>query len=545
MKRLLASFIAVCMASLAIWYATPSRSGVSCSVPFNLQNNTIADATQVMANYNALITCLGNAAAAGANSDITSLLGLLTPIPPTSGGSNVFIAGTSTGSANAQVVASTTPTGFTLTNGYSVIFTAGFTNTGAMTLNVNAQGAKSVFHISPGGVEALTGGEVVSGQLVHAIYDGTQFQLINVTNQLGGMGPATAITASTTTDLTIAINHNAVVNGSGVTISSLGSPGDLNFPQYFVRFTGANTLVNSSTLLLPGAANILTAAGDTIRAQLLGAAGTWRVSEYQKANGTAVVNPTPLAGFTKLSITNNAGTPNTSIDYSATSAVLINSAGGNVPSYITSLSGTVNLTLGTVTSTCNAMDGEVRGTSQWLYLWEVSDGTTPCMIASTSATTPTLPTNYVYSAYAGAMRVDGSGNLFRTWQKGQQGFYVVANGSNVPFLTPLASANTGLTTWTSIALGNFIPTTTASRVKLVANAVGSGDLAVVPNNNYPVASSTNSIGNPCTVSFSAGAGNASVLCELTLESTNVFYASNATTNGVYIYGWTDGQVNAN
>lgn len=48
-------------------------AGVPCTVPFNLLNGTVADATQVMANYNAIITCLGSAAASGVNSDITSL----------------------------------------------------------------------------------------------------------------------------------------------------------------------------------------------------------------------------------------------------------------------------------------------------------------------------------------------------------------------------------------------------------------------------------------------------------------------------------------
>lgn len=49
------------------------NAGVPCSLPFDLLNGTVADATQVMANYNAIITCLLSAAASGVNSDITSL----------------------------------------------------------------------------------------------------------------------------------------------------------------------------------------------------------------------------------------------------------------------------------------------------------------------------------------------------------------------------------------------------------------------------------------------------------------------------------------
>ncbi len=160
MKRILASI------ALWFWAATAAVAGVPCTVPFNLQNGTTADATQVMANYNALITCLGNAAAAGANNDITSLLALSTPISPIAGGSTIFMGGTSTGSANAQVIATTVPTGFALSASSRVTFIAGFTNTAATQINVNSTGLTNLYRMSPSGPQALTGGEVVAGNLV-------------------------------------------------------------------------------------------------------------------------------------------------------------------------------------------------------------------------------------------------------------------------------------------------------------------------------------------------------------------------------------------
>lgn len=55
------------------------------------------------------------------------------------------------------------------------------------------------------------------------------------------------------------------------------------------RFTGALTLThNATSLILPGAANITTAAGDSFQAVSLGS-GNWVVYFYQKADGTAVV----------------------------------------------------------------------------------------------------------------------------------------------------------------------------------------------------------------------------------------------------------------
>ena len=59
-----------------------------------------------------------------------------------------------------------------------------------------------------------------------------------------------------------------------------------------VTFAGALTLThNATSLILPGGANITTAAGDVAEFESLGA-GNWRCTGYQKANGQAVVSPT-------------------------------------------------------------------------------------------------------------------------------------------------------------------------------------------------------------------------------------------------------------
>ena len=117
-----------------IVFCTQLLAGVPCTpLPFNLQNGQVADATQVMANYNFIISCLANAAAAGANSDITSLGGLTSPISPAQGGTSTFVASApSTGTANNQAVTATLPT-YVQTPLTAVVFIAGFTNTGPMT----------------------------------------------------------------------------------------------------------------------------------------------------------------------------------------------------------------------------------------------------------------------------------------------------------------------------------------------------------------------------------------------------------------------------
>jgi len=160
--------------------SSPALAGVSCTLPFQLQNNQLADASQVMANYNAIITCLGNAALAGANNDITSLNALTTPIAPALGGTSVYTGpSVSTGSANAQVVAATIPSNFALISNNKVVFKAGFTNTAAMQLNVNSTGLTNVFRRTTDGVQALAGGEIIAGMITEVVFDGVQYQLSN------------------------------------------------------------------------------------------------------------------------------------------------------------------------------------------------------------------------------------------------------------------------------------------------------------------------------------------------------------------------------
>ena len=97
-------------------------------LPVTLTNGTLADANQVMSNFNTIVTGVNTSAAKnGANSDITSLSALSTPISPAQGGSSVY-TGTDSGGANAYVIAAPTPTGFALLSGRTVIMVPGFTN---------------------------------------------------------------------------------------------------------------------------------------------------------------------------------------------------------------------------------------------------------------------------------------------------------------------------------------------------------------------------------------------------------------------------------
>ena len=175
--------------ALGIWLTllttTAALAGNCSSFPYQLLNGQTADANQVMANFNLVRNCaINNLAALGANSDITALLGLTTPIAPSSGGTIVFAGGTSTGTANAQVIGPTVPSSFTLTSGYSVIFSAGLTNTAPATLNVNSTGVVNVLKGTPAGIIPLAANDIVSGNIYVATYDGTEFQLVGAASSV-------------------------------------------------------------------------------------------------------------------------------------------------------------------------------------------------------------------------------------------------------------------------------------------------------------------------------------------------------------------------
>lgn len=124
-----------------------------------------------------------NLATAGANNNITSILGLTTPLSLAQGGTPVYAGGTTTGSANAQAV-TVLPSNFTPTKGDLITAVAGFQNTGGASLTVNG-GSTGTIAVSTlaGGPIALSGGEMVIGGAYIFEFDGTDYQLLNPSTQ--------------------------------------------------------------------------------------------------------------------------------------------------------------------------------------------------------------------------------------------------------------------------------------------------------------------------------------------------------------------------
>jgi hypothetical protein len=105
--------------------------------------------------------------------------------------------------------------------------------------------------------------------------------------QLFSQGTPQNLASAATTD--IGAQNSVFLNITGTTtITSFGT--NYNGPRY-IRFDGALTLThNATTLILPGAANITTAAGDSAIVIPSGSpANGWRVAGYQKADGSPLI----------------------------------------------------------------------------------------------------------------------------------------------------------------------------------------------------------------------------------------------------------------
>ncbi len=193
-----------------------------------------------------------------------------------------------------DVTGTTTVTAITLSEGHerTVRFTGALTLTHGSSLVL--PGALSI---------ATTAGDF-------AIFRGYASGVVRCVTYLRANGKNLGVAQSTiasgaTTDLGSALSQAIAISGT-TTITSFGSSapaGDVKF----VQFSGALTLThNGTSLILPGAANIVTASGDCVIVRHEGS-GNWRVLTYMRAAGRPLNSgqgDTLAAGFAATSYSN-------------------------------------------------------------------------------------------------------------------------------------------------------------------------------------------------------------------------------------------------
>lgn len=351
--------------------------------------------------------------------------------------SQIYVGGQSGGSANAQTLAIDD---YDLAPGNLILFTSGFTNTTATTLNIEGTGAVPVTKLSGGVQVPLVAGDLVAGQFTAVFYDGTSYQLVGAVGAAAFFNnPLTNIASAATTDIGSTDSTNVQITGT-TTILSLGASANVNNPLYFVKFSGALTLThNAVSLILPGGANITTAAGDTAFALYLGS-GNWQLVQYTVAASGFGSIAGVLPGAVGLLIANNAGSPNTQMDISANYAVVISTSPAAAAAF-----SAVSVTVNFATTGLNGLDAGAIAASTWYYLYLISNGSGIGGLASLSATAPTLPVGYTLVTQVGACVTDGSANLFPITQKGEWTQYgtprVFGTGTIAisPFVPPTAT----------------------------------------------------------------------------------------------------------
>lgn len=150
--------------------------------------------------------------------------------------------------------------------------------TGSFTLTAKPSGGTGV--VIPQGTKILTQIDGTAGVATNAGNIPVNYEI--------------TLASATTTDLGTAATNVVAISGT-TTITAFGSSALLTNAVYFVRFTGILTLTqNSTSLILPGAANITTAAGDAGIFKYEGS-GNWRCLAYQVAANA------PGGGFTASS----------------------------------------------------------------------------------------------------------------------------------------------------------------------------------------------------------------------------------------------------
>jgi microcystin-dependent protein len=183
---------------------------ISVTYPYNFVNGTIADANQVDANFAAINSGgFAQCAANGANSDITSILGLTTPLSRSQGGT-----GTTTGNGlvpSGVVMAwaggSTAPTGWLLCDGSAIsrtIYTALFAVCGTV---YGAGDGSTTFNLPDLRARTVAGADVgnVTGRMPGGVTGGVG---------AGAHGNAGGTQSHTLTTAELAA-HNHGVNDSG------------------------------------------------------------------------------------------------------------------------------------------------------------------------------------------------------------------------------------------------------------------------------------------------------------------------------------------
>lgn len=209
--------------------------------------------------------------------------------------------------------------------------------------------------------------------------------------------------------------------------------------------------------------------------------------------------------------------------------------------------GPIALAINSAAVGVNGLDTGALAASTWYSVWVIWNSTTTAGLLSLSATAPTLPAGYTHKARVGWIRTDATANKFPLGfiQAGRRVQYRVAAGSNVPSLPVMASGVQGNPThpaaFVAVGTAGVVPAT-AGRVSLsLYGYIANTSVIAAPNASHYGVTSIAGLASPLHISQGSptGATHAAVTGDMTLESSNIYYASSAPASGVACLGWED------
>jgi hypothetical protein len=187
-------------------------------------------------------------------------------------------------SGTNTITASTLSTLTGLKNGQEVFLVPANTITGAATLNINSTGAVNLRKNQSGGVVALVANDLIANNLYKLVYNssGPYYMVSCLSSYAQGADIASATTINLDTATGDYVHVTGTTTITGITLKQ--------GQERTLVFDGALTFTNGASLLLPGSADITTAANDTcvVRGE---ASGVVRCVSYQsKKDGPITVS---------------------------------------------------------------------------------------------------------------------------------------------------------------------------------------------------------------------------------------------------------------